>query len=859
MLKSVRSAAFVTLLCTSTALLAQEQDRRIQFDIPARDLTMTLRDIAEKTGTNLVAPSELVDGRQAPPLRGRFTADEAIAELLQGTGLEARHVGAAVLIARAKPREPGRQAIVSSRNDNGPILVTGSRIRGAPIAAPVIRLTEDEIRNRGQATLAEAIRSVPQNFSGGQNPGVGNNVPASKGVNVGSSTSVNLRGLGSDATLTLIDGHRISYSASRQAIDISTIPLTAVDRLEIVPDGASALYGSDAVAGVVNVVLKRDFRGVQAGVRLGASTDGGDFEQRYDLLTGGRWASGGFLAAYEFGRNSAVTGKDRSYTASRSPALTLLPLLRNHSFILSGHQNLGSGLSFELDGFSNDRFSESSYSLDPSGNIAASGARFAYVERSFALAPTLRFRPAGDWNLFLTGSYARDRTKYDVKSFFHGRVLDFPGNCYCNHAVSAEAGGDGTLFRLPGGPAKVALGGGYRENKLVRFNGAGASTNISRSQESLYGYGEVSLPFVAADQRVPLVDRLSVSAAARYEKYAGIGHIVTPKIAVIYAPAPDLDLKASWGKSFRAPTLYQQYQAVNLVLAPPVIFGRSNFPPSATALYLEGGNSNLKPERATNWSTTFGLHPRAIEGARLEISYFRTRYEDRVVTPIQFPSQALANPIYADRLNFSPSPALLAAVVASAASFGNATGSAYDPSKVAVLIDNRSVNAGFQKIEGVDLLFNYQRRLAGNLGEIGARFNGTYLNSSQKLDPFQPLLPLAGIIFNPPHWSARGDLGWSRAGLSLNAAVARVGGVTDTRKVNPVHVRGMTTVDLTARIKSEAKIGPTRGVEVSLTGQNLFNEKPARIATTLPSDAPYDSTNYSPVGRFLAVSVLKTW
>lgn len=854
-----RAASAALALClfgTATAACAQSEPEFV-FDLPSEPLSKALRDVAVETHRNIIAPEQLLDGRQAQPLSGKLTAEAAVARLLDGTGLRYRLVDGTLVIEQAP--FPENAEAPDNEELRPAITVTGTRIRGAPVASPVIKLTQEEIRDSGRATLAEAVRTIPQNFGGGQNPGIGNNVPASMGVNVGSSTSVNLRGLGSDATLTLIDGHRISYSASRQAIDISAIPLSAVDRIEVVPDGASALYGSDAVAGVVNVVLKHDFQGLETGARLGTSTDGGDFEQRYDVVTGSRWSSGGFIASYEFGRSTAILGRDRSYTAALAPSLTLFPFIRNHSVTLSGHQNVGSRVSLELDGFFNDRFSKSAYALDPGGDIEQSGASFLYDERSFAIAPTVRFRPGDDWNLFLTGTYGRDHTDYEVKSFFQGQVADFPGNCYCNHAIGAEAGGDGTIFRLPAGAVKLALGAGYRSNSLVRFNGAGASTNISKRQDSYYGYAEINLPLISPDQHSALANHLSISGAARYERYPGVGRIVTPKVSAIFGPSADLDLKATWGKSFRAPTLYQQYQAVNLVLAPPAIFGRSDLPPDATALYWEGGNADLKPERATTWSATADLHPRSLEGLRAQISYFRTRYRDRVVTPITFPSQALVDPIYSDRLTYNPGAALLAAVVASAASFGNATSAPYDPSSVAVLIDNRSVNAGFQKIEGLDLLFSYARALSGDLGELEARVDATYLRSRQQLDPAQPELPLAGILFNPPHWSGRGDLTWSRGAVTLDAGLSYIGGVEDNRTAPALHVRGMTTVDFTARVRSQASTGPMHGVEGSVTVQNLFNAKPARIATTFASDAPYDSTNYSPVGRFVAVSLLKKW
>src|SRR5690606_30755313 len=116
--------------------------------------------------------------------------------------------------------------------------------------------------------------SIPQNFNGGQNPGVAGG--GNQGVgneNASSSSALNLRGLGPAATLTLLNGHRLAYDTVGQGVDISQIPLNAIDRIEIVPDGSSALYGSDAVGGVANVILRRDYDDLYASARLGGSMD----------------------------------------------------------------------------------------------------------------------------------------------------------------------------------------------------------------------------------------------------------------------------------------------------------------------------------------------------------------------------------------------------------------------------------------------------------------------------------------------------------------------------------------------------------------------------------------------------------
>src|SRR3546814_9863533 len=103
--------------------------------------------------------------------------------------------------------------------------------------------------------------------------------------------SLNLRGLGPDASLTLFNGHRVAFDAVSQDIDISAIPLSAIERVDIVTDGASALYGSDAVAGVANVILRRRVEEVVTSVRVAGTTDGGGSTPQYNLAGGHSWRS----------------------------------------------------------------------------------------------------------------------------------------------------------------------------------------------------------------------------------------------------------------------------------------------------------------------------------------------------------------------------------------------------------------------------------------------------------------------------------------------------------------------------------------------------------------------------------------
>ncbi|WP_195908607.1 TonB-dependent receptor [Novosphingobium sp. Gsoil 351] len=821
------------------------------YDIAAQDLAPALEAFAATSGREVVANSDILVGKRSSAVRGSLSAEAAVERLLVQTGLRWRVVDGAFVI-----RPAGAAPFPETETVGDPgIVVTGTRIRGAAIASPKVTVDLETVRDQGLATTTEAAQSIPQNFGGGQNPGVGFAVPAASGVNVGGGTSLNLRGLGSDATLTLLNGHRLAYSASRQSIDLSAIPVGIVERIEVVADGASAIYGSDAVAGVANIILRRDMQGLVTTARLGGSTDGGNDQQTYSASAGLRWGGGGGIVAYEYGSNTPVVGRQRDYTATVARGLDLLPETRRHNAALSVHQDLG-WLTASLDALYNNRRSLQIYAANATGNRALLRVELPSRTESFLIAPTLRAELGGGWRAELTGGYGEDKVRYQSNVFSGGVQTSALVGCYCNDLKTVELSGDGPLFELPAGPVRLAAGVGHRDVGFVSFRGVGSPQNIAERQSSAYAFGEASVPLLARRDGAVAV---RATGALRYERYADIVDVVTPKLGLVVSPIPDFDLKASWGKSFRAPTFLQRYSALVAVLQPAASFGGSGLPAGSAVLGLTGGREDLKPERARSWSVTADIHPRALDGARLELSYFDIRYTDRIVAPVVFSRQALTNPIYADQVTRSPSAALLTQVLANAAQFFNVTGATYDPAKVVAIVDNTNVNAASQHIHGIDGALTISRAVGDGPARITATLNASYLESSQKLTSVQPVTQLAGLVFNPPHFRARGVLGWSEGPFALTGAVNRIGGVTDPRFATPIKVRGMTTYDLTARIRSTQTSGLLAGIELVLTGQNLFNQTPGRIAQTVTYDHPYDSANYSPVGRFVSVSLSKKW
>ncbi len=165
--------------------------------------------------------------------------------------------------------------------------VTGSHIRriDAETAAPVQVITREDIVRTGAVTVQELMNDVSANF-GGYNDQI--SVGAQSNGNTPGLSSVNLRGIGSSSTLVLVNGRRVAnYAFDGGAVDVNSIPLAAVERVEILKDGASAIYGSDAIAGVINFILRKDYRGIELGANASRTQHGGAGHRQETVLVGG--------------------------------------------------------------------------------------------------------------------------------------------------------------------------------------------------------------------------------------------------------------------------------------------------------------------------------------------------------------------------------------------------------------------------------------------------------------------------------------------------------------------------------------------------------------------------------------------
>lgn len=262
--------------------------------------------------------------------------------LRSGAGRSALAIAALVVAASASaqtaapgntdnvpiPADPAAQTPADASNGDT-IVVTGTRIRRPDFESPspVVSIGAAAIQQAGNTNLTDILAQVPALQGSTTSADT-----AGSGVGIGGSgvNTLNLRNLGTDRTLVLIDGRRqVASVPGSQAIDIGTIPSDLIERFDVLTGGASAVYGADAVTGVVNFVLKRDFEGITARAQAGIS-EYGDAGRRLLAVTAGRNFAdgrGNVAVAYEYGSESRLESRDRArlrgnglVTFQRNPA-----------------------------------------------------------------------------------------------------------------------------------------------------------------------------------------------------------------------------------------------------------------------------------------------------------------------------------------------------------------------------------------------------------------------------------------------------------------------------------------------------------------------------------------------------------
>ena len=329
------------------------------FEVSSGEATETLNEFAQQAQVSVVYRADKVAGYETNAVDGSYAPREALELMLADTGLRLVEGRGTAFAVQARAEDTGEDIPLgnartapkpvlmaqnrtsveqspSSRTDRTEgdddetvsqqleeIVVTGSRIRGAQSASPVVTIDRAEIDMAGFATVEEVVENLPQNFGAGatsdfdlSNVNRGDIIGGAV-ADIAGGRSVNLRGLGTSSTLVLLNGRRMSPSGLRAGFtNIGSIPVTAIERVEVLTDGASAIYGSDAIAGVINFILRENYDGAETRLRYGADARGDTSDMQFGQTFGTSWNSGSVLLSYEYFDRDALASNDREFTAS---------------------------------------------------------------------------------------------------------------------------------------------------------------------------------------------------------------------------------------------------------------------------------------------------------------------------------------------------------------------------------------------------------------------------------------------------------------------------------------------------------------------------------------------------------------
>jgi iron complex outermembrane recepter protein len=328
-----RCVLSLLLLAALLRAPASWADPKVKFDLPPDQFPKAILEFYYQSKVEvLFLSNESLYKIYTRPVVGEFEPREALNQMLRGTGLtfefDSPHSviirqppppeAASPKLQRVVPKVPEPVTHLSAAptavvSDSGPppeVLVTGSLIHTAmDVRAPVQTLTYKDFSAAPFPTVQDAIYQLP--ISSLSTPR--EDLFLNNNYNWGSG--IDLRGLGVAATLVLVNGHRQPLSGlNGDFVDVSNIPMAAVDRIEVLPDGASALYGSDAIAGVVNIIMKDDFDGVEAQARYGGAPGGRD-DVVASLSLGTHWDSGKAMLVYQYDDATALSASARGYAA----------------------------------------------------------------------------------------------------------------------------------------------------------------------------------------------------------------------------------------------------------------------------------------------------------------------------------------------------------------------------------------------------------------------------------------------------------------------------------------------------------------------------------------------------------------
>lgn len=700
------------------------------------------------------------------------------------------------------------------------IIVTGTRSAGrAALAssAPVDVITSRAVEDTGFADLGRALNTLQPSL---------NFARSATTATAANTRPITLRGLSPDQTLVLVNGRRrhanavlnVNNSIGRGSagVDLDTIPDSAIERIEVLRDGAAAQYGSDAIAGVVNIILKSNASGGSAYVQ-GGVTEVGDGENGVITASSGLpLGDGGHLTLTALARKQEPTNRalvDQRYnrvtyrigdpkSEIASAAIDLaVPV---GAFELYGFGTLTRKVSNNAAGFRIPNFSP----LYPAGFLPIIEPRIWDGGATVGVRGEL-----GKVRVDVSQGYGisqADFSVFDTANVSLGlaspKRFDSGGVTYRQYLT------DLTLARsldgvLAGG--NIAVGGQYRrESYRIRsgeplaFQGLGADglagfnprnpTNVSRDAYAIF-----------ADLEIRPVERLLVGGAVRYDRYSDFGDRTTWRATGRYDVADGFAIRATAGTGFKAPSLQQQYfSAVQGATSAGALVTVGTLPvadPVARAL----GALPLKPERSKNLTAGFVIGP--IEGFSFTADFFQINIRDRIALSEQLSGAAVV-------------------AILTGAGITNFQQVRFFTNAIDTNTKGVEVTARLQR----DLAPN--TRVSVNLGYALIETDLVTLRPNQVL-PALPLLgarSLALATAGQPRNKFTGQLTLTHRGFDVQANVAAFGTYQSVPIADVLTFGGKTSLDLAVG----ARLG--KAVRLVVGAQNVLDAKPDGFPNTAP-------------------------
>ena len=427
---------------------------------------------------------------------------------------------------------------VENTNSTGPeiekVQVTGSRLRqdGANAPTPVTVISTKELEAGANINVADYVNDLPQL----QNSSTPRSIGFTSSTGLQGANLLNLRNLGTNRTLVLLDGRRVVPGVPTGSVDVSLLPSNLVKRVDIVTGGASAAYGADAVAGVVNLVLDKTFSGFKANIQAGSSTEGDAETMAGSLAAGSEFANGRghIIGSVEYAENKEAFARDRDWVSGKS-------IIPNPAYAegTSEYQNIvvGAGLGLATPGGLIISSSLRGTQFDDNGNpmpfdfgpstgngfIAVSPDAYQPVQLQQLIAPMERyssfvhadFDVNDDITIYGEASYGKTTVSQETLPLFRfANQVVYDDNAYLDPSIAASLAESGESSFVMG---KLGLNLGVAEpvgeREIQRYLvGIDGELNSDWSWGAYYQYGAVDI--TAKAENNPIVPNFVLAADA---------------------------------------------------------------------------------------------------------------------------------------------------------------------------------------------------------------------------------------------------------------------------------------------------------------------------------------------------------